>query len=224
MLPRAFALLLAAAALTPLPAQIISLDEGSFSLVRGGERVGREDFSIRSAPATGGVVLVAQGNSVTGGRRVAPGLNADSSGFPLRYQSEVREEGRVVESYSGQTTRSHFASRAQNERGESAREFRLPPGTVTAEDDVAHQLWFIARRGPGAVVPVLVPSRYVIEIVRVALVGTERLALETRELDTRHLRLTTDGTGVIREVWTDAAGHLIKVNFHTSNLMAIRDL
>ncbi len=224
MLPRAFALLLAAATLTPLPAQILSLDEGSFSLVRGGERVGREDFSIRSSPATGGVVLVAQGNSVIGSRRVAPGLNADSSGFPLRYQSEVRVNGRVVESYSGQTTRLHFASRAQNERGESAREFRLPPGTVTAEDDVAHQLWFIARRGPGAVVPVLVPSRYVIEIVRVALVGTERLALETRELDTRHLRLTTDGTGVIRDVWIDAAGHLIKVEFPALKLVAIRDL
>ena len=224
MLPRAFALLLASAALTPLPAQVVSLDEGSFSLVRGGERIGREDFSIRSAPATAGAVLVAQGNSVTGSRRVAPGLNADSSGFPLRYQSEVRVDGRVVESYSGQTTRSHFASRAQNERGESAREFRLPPGTVTAEDDVAHQLWFVARRGPGAVVPVLVPSRYVVEMVRVALVGTERLALETRELDTRHLRLTTDGTGVIRDVWTDTAGHLIKVVIPALKLVAIRDL
>jgi hypothetical protein len=224
MRSRVFALILTTVVLSPLQAQIVSLDEGSFTLIRAGERVGREDYSIRSAPAAGGGVLVAQGNCVTGTRRVAPGLNADSSGFPLRYQSETRVDGRVVESYSGQTTRSHYASRAQSERGESAREFRLPPGTVAADDEVAHQLWFIVRRGPGAVVPVLVPQRSVVETVRVELVGTERLTLETRDLETRHLRLRTDGTGVVRDVWIDASGHLIKVEIPALKLVAVRDL
>jgi hypothetical protein len=207
----------------PATPQVISLDEGSFTLMRAGERVGREDFWIRSAPASTGQVLVAQGTLVLGSRRVKPGLNADTSGSILRFQSEVRVDGRVIESYSGQTTRDHYAARTQRANGESAREFRLPPGTVAADDDVIHELWFVIRRGAGATVPVLVPSRNVVEIVRVELVGDERVAFDVRELDARHVTLTTDGTGVRRDVWLDARGRILKVAIPHEKLVALRD-
>lgn len=216
---------IALAAAAPAGAQIVSLDEGSLTLVREGERAGREDYSIRSAPgsASGGIVLVAQGNIITGTRRFTAGLNADTAGFPLRYQTDLRAEGRPVESYSGLTTRDHYASRAQRENGESAREFRLPTGTVLAEDNVLHQLWFIARRGDGAVVPVLVPGRSVVEMVKVELVGTEKLTLETRDVDARHFRLTTVTRGVTRDVWLDAGGHLLKIVVPSLKLVAVRE-
>jgi hypothetical protein len=218
-------LLLLAAAAVPAGSQIVSLDEGSLTLVRDGARLGREDFSIRSAPGTasGGVVLVAQGNMIAGTRRFVTGLNADTAGFPLRYQTDLRVDGRAVESYSGLTTRDHYASRANRENGESAREFRLPVGTVLAEDNVLHQLWFVARRGHGAVVPVLVPGRNVVEMVKVELVGTEKLTLEAREFDARHFRLTAASSGTARDVWLDPAGRLLKVVVPSLKLVAVRE-
>ena len=225
MLPRVVVIALAVLSLRPslTSAQLVSIDEGSFAVTRGGEHIGREEFWIRSAPSAGGQLLAAQGTRIDGVRRVKPGLNADSSGSILRFQSEVRVDGRVVESYSGQTTRDHYAARRQRQSGESAREFRLPTGTVAADDDIIHELWFIVRRGPGVDVPVLVPRRSVVEKVRVELVGDERLAVETREMDVRHFRLRTDGTGLIRDVWIDAKGRILKVEIPSEKLVALRD-
>ena len=209
--------------LVPAAVQVTSLDEGSFTIIRDGERVGREDFSIRSTPGADAAVLVAQGRITLGARRVSPALKADTSGFVLQYQNEVRVDGRIVETYGGQTARDHYSARSRREDGESAREFRLPRGTVAVDDDVVHQLWFIARRGPGAAVAVLVPRRNVVETVRVELVGPERLTIDVREFDTTHLRLRTDGSLVVRDVWLDARGHMLKVVIPGLRIVAVRD-
>lgn len=206
----------------PARAQVLSLDEGSFTLYRDGERIGREDFSIRSAPGADGRMLVAQATQAIGVRRTAPGLNGDTAGFPVRYQREVRDNGQMVESYSGQAAHDRYSSRLMHNDGESAREFRLPPGTVAADDDIVHQLWFIARRGAGAVVPVLVPRRNVVESVRVELVGPERLNIDLRQFETTRLVLRTAG-GAIREVWLGPDGRILKATIPALHLVALRD-
>jgi hypothetical protein len=203
-------------------AQVVSLDEGSFTLYRDGERIGREDFSIRSAPGAEGRVLVAQATQAIGSRRTAPGINADTSGFPVRYQREVRDSGQLVESYSGQASHDRYSSRLMHGDGESAREFRLPPGTVAADDDIVHQLWFIARRGAGTTVPVLVPRRNVVESVRVELVGPERLRIDLRQFETTRLVLRT-AAGVVREVWIGQDGRILKAAIPALHLVALRD-
>ena len=224
MRPLAIGLLAAfVSATSPVAAQVMSLDEGSFTIFRDGERVGREDFSVRRTPGSGAPDLVAQGRLAIGTRRVSPGLNADPSGYVRRYQSEVRVDGRVVETYSGVTSRDHYTSRTQREDGESAREFRLPPGCVAVDDEIVHQLWFVARRGAGARVPVLVPRRNAVELVQVELVGAERLTFDLREFDTTHLRLRTDGTGVLRDVWIDSDGHMLKVAIPAQKVVAVRE-
>ncbi|MBI1809096.1 MAG: hypothetical protein HYR75_04300, partial [Gemmatimonadetes bacterium] len=152
-----------------------------------------------------------------------PGVNADTSGFPIRYQREVRDSGTLVESYSGQASRDRYSSRLVRSDGESAREFRLPPGTVAAEDDVIHQLWFIVRRGPGATVPVLVPRRGVIDTARVELVGRERLTIDVRGFDAQHLRVRRVKEGVVDDVWVDQAGRLLKVVEPSRRLVAVRE-
>lgn len=204
-------------------AQVTSLDEGSFTITRGADRVGREDFSIRRAPGVGGSILVAHGVLAMGNRRIEPSLNADTSGAVLKYQTDVREGGRSVVTYSGELARDHYRARSSRPDGESTREFRLPSGTVAVEDGVIHQLWFIARREPGAVVPVLAPLRNVVEQVRVELVGNETLRIDSRDVNARHLRLLTEGSGVTRDVWLDADGHLLKAAFPASRLVAVRD-
>lgn len=202
--------------------QVVSLDEGSFAVIRAGQRVGHENFSIRSTPSVSGPLLVAKATVLVESRRVEPTINADSSGFPLRYRSEQRVDTRVVQNYSGQTVRDHYSSRAQLANGESSREFRLPPGTVTAEDDVVHHLWFIVRRGVGATVPVLVPSRSALDQVRIDLVGPEQLNIDGREFETRHLRLVTLGSATTRDVWLDESGRILKAAMPALKLMAVR--
>jgi hypothetical protein len=202
-------------------AQVTSLDEGSFTIMRAGERVGREDFSIRSSSAGGG--LVAHCVVAIGTRRIEPSLNADTSGAVLKYQTEMRDNGKVLSTYTGMAARDHFSARSTRPEGESAREFRLPPGTVAVEDDVVHQLWFVARRGAGATVSVLAPLRNAVETVRVELVGSERLTIDSRDFDARHLRIRTEGTGVTRDVWVDGGGHLLKVVIPATRIVAVRD-
>jgi hypothetical protein len=204
-------------------AQVRVVDEGSFTLYRDGNRVGREDFSIREAPGASGRVLVAQATITIGTRRVTPGVNADTSGAPVRYQREVRDSGAVVETYSGIVSRGRFASMLNQPTGESAREFRLPPGTVAVDDDVIHQLWFVTRRAPGSVVPVLVPRRNVVDSVRVVRVGPERVSIDLRQFETTHLRLEDASTGTAREVWVDAAGRIIKAAIPAIGVVSLRD-
>lgn len=204
-------------------AQVTSLDEGSFTIMRNGDRVGREDFSIRSSPIGGRLVLVAHAVVAMGARRIEPSMNADSTGAVFNYDTEIKESGRVTVTYSGKLARDHYQARTRRPDGESLREFRLAPGTVAAEEDVVHQLWFIAQRGPGASVSVLAPLRNIVETVRVELIGNEALRIDTSDLPARHLRLKTDGTGVIRDVWIDAAGHLLKAAIPAIKLVAVRD-
>ena len=216
-------LVAAASAARVAGAQVASVDEGRFALMIAGERVGREEFSIRSAPSASGIILVAQGTVVLSGRYLKPGLNTDTSGAVLRYQNEVRSDGRVEEAYSGQATRDHYAARSQREDGESLREFRLPPGTVVVDDQICHQLWFVARRGPGARVRVLAPRRNVVETIAVELVGSETLAIDVQEFAVRHLRLRTEETGATRDVWLDTRGRLLKVVVPADRLVAVRE-
>lgn len=204
-------------------AQVVVLDEGSFTLYKDGERIGREDFSIRTAPGADGRVLVAQATVATGDRRVAPGINADTAGVPTRYQREVRIAGAVVESYRGQATRGRYSSSLMHPDGESAREFRLPAGTVAADDDIVHQLWFIARRGAGATVPVLVPRRNVVELVRIESAGPERLSIDLRQYEATRLVLHTSASGGVREVWIGADGRILKAAIPALGLVALRD-
>ena len=44
------------------PAQVATMDEGSFTITLNGDRVGREDFRIRSTPGTNGPEVVATAN------------------------------------------------------------------------------------------------------------------------------------------------------------------
>jgi hypothetical protein len=204
---------------TTARAQVTSLDEGSFTILRAGARAGREDFSIKSSPGQ----FAAHGVVSMGQRRIEPSQNTDTSGAVLNYNSTVKDGGRDVVVYSGKFARDHYQARTSRPEGETWREFRLPAGTVAVEDDIIHQLWFIARRGPGAIVPVLAPLRNAIERVRIELVGEERLAIDGQSIPARHLRLRTDGSGVTRDVWLDSSDRILQVEIPAAKILAVRD-
>ena len=204
-------------------AQVRLVDEGTFSIFADGERIGREDFSIRATGAAGNA-YIAQGNVLVGSERRSVALNADSAGFPLRYTHETSVDGRVVEAVSGEARRGIWLGRSIHARGESVREFRLPPNSVAVETGVAHQLWFLLRRGIGPAPTILLPRD--LGLLRVTLedAGPDRVVIGPREFVTRRWVIRpVDGSQPVREAWTDLEGRVLRVRSASEGLEALRD-
>lgn len=217
--------LVASLLLTPPGAggQAAVVDEGTFSLFRDGVRVGREDFSIRSAQGSGNGAYVAQANVLLGESRLTVRLNTDSLGSPLRFTLDAMREGRSLESMSGEARRDLWSGRAIRHDGETAREFRMPHGSLAAEATVIHHLWFLLRFGEGRSPTVLHPRSLTMETVSIEDAGPERVSLGLREFVSRKWVIRPlSGVG-IREAWTDLDGRLLRVRFPDEHLEAVRD-
>jgi hypothetical protein len=222
------AALVAALPVTPLAAQVATVDEGSFSITRNGAPAGREEFSIRRTPsgAEGGAVYVASATIAYDGRRLSPALRADASGSPLAYQVEVKVGSEVQERLTGQVGRGRFSALTKTPRGESAKEYVVSDGALVLDDDVFHQYFFVARnvRGGGATIPVVVPRRNAQLSMRVEDRGSESVTVGGRALDARHLVLREGTTaGTERDVWVDAQGRVLKVSIASRGIVAVRD-
>lgn len=218
------ALLVAAIAPATLVAQVVIVDDGTFSLFQGGERIGREDFSIRATRGALGSAFVAQGNLLTGERRISVALSADSGGGPVRFQLEARVGTTVVESYAGERQRGIWSGRSVHANGESAREIRLQNAFIVAEPGIFHQMWFVVRFGEGRAVTLFLPRTLGQRGVSVQEVAPDRLVVGARELAARHWEIRpVEGGDVLWEVWTDAQGRLLKVRVASDGIEAIRD-
>ena len=207
----------------PLSGQVATLDEGSFTITVNGERVGREDFRIRSTPGSTGPEVVATASVSYPNRRVLPQMRADSAGIPSRYVVEVKDAQAGDERVDGSVFRGRVSARVKNSRGESANEFVVSQGALLIDDDVFHQYYFITRRqSPVGPVQVIVPRRNTQVTMRVADAGTEKLAIGGTTLDARRYTIADPG-GADREVWADAAGRLLKVAIPSRGVVALRD-
>lgn len=215
---------LIAVATVELPAQAVVIDAGTFSLEVSGQRVGREDFSIRRAPEGALATFVAQGNVVKGGLRYTVVLNTDSVGVPQTFRLQTLSAGKELESVTGEWRRGLWSGRSESAIGESAREFRLPESTVALADEVVHQIWFVLRGGADRSVQVLMPRRLEMRSAWVESAGTERMAIGLREFDAqRWIIRDSRGGQVLQEAWTDAAGRLLRVRVPSESLEALRD-
>jgi hypothetical protein len=218
------ALIVTAIAPAALAAQVVVVDDGTFSLFRAGERIGREDFSIRATRGALGSAFVAQGNVLTGERRTSVALSADSAGGPVRFQLEAREGTTVVESYAGERQRGIWSGRSVHANGESAREIRLQNALIVVEPGIVHQLWFVVRFGEGRSVTLFLPRTLGQRGVSVQELAPDRVVLGVRELVARHWEIRpVEGGEVIWELWTDAQGRLLRVRVAADGIEAIRD-
>lgn len=222
-------LLLAAAAIltTTLAApgagaQATTIDEGSFTIMRGGTSAGREDFSIRSTPGIGGTIHKAQATVVLDGQRLAPALSTDPTGAPLSYQVEVRAGGQT-ERLTGQVSRGRISVHRQGTGGASAKEYVVADGALILDDDVFHQYYFVTTRSPGPVnIPVLIPRRGVQTVMRLTSLGPDPVMVGGRSLAATHLVLSEPG-GADRDLWVDAKGRVLKVAIPARSTVALRD-
>lgn len=197
-----------------------AVDEGSFTITVRGERIGREDFSIRSATGAAGTTYLAQGTIAYGDRRIVPALTTDETGTPLGYVVDTRDEASAHERLKGMVSRGRMSVRVEGGRGETAREVVVPAGSVILDDDVMHQLYFVARRRAQGAVSVLDPRHNAQGTVRVSSRGADRVTIAGRSIAAEHLVI--DG-GETREMWVDAAGRVLKVAIPARALVAVRD-
>lgn len=205
------------------PAQATVADDGSFSMSRDGMRVGREDFSIRHVHTTaGGFETLSRGVVVTGAHRVTVDFSTDSIGLPLRFQSKTVDDGRGGDSYRAEVFGRRFSARMSRASGESARELMLPEGALIVEDGVMHPLQFVVARGAG-MVPAVVPSRGVVVSLVVESAGADRVSIALQSIDAQKYVVREGDGGVVREVWIDAAGRMLKVAIPAQRLVAVRD-
>lgn len=205
-------------------AQVLVADQGTFSLFVDGTRVGREDFSIRETRGGDRSAWVAQANILRGDARQALALTVDSTGRPLRFQRETREGTAVVRTFVGEAQGGVWSGRAIHERGESARELRLPANAFVADGETIHHLWFVLRLGEGRPVTLLLPAGPTQRRVLVEEQAPDRVALGLREIVARRWVLRPEEGGVpLWEIWTDAEGRLLRALHPSTALEALRD-
>jgi hypothetical protein len=221
LLPTVAAAALCLGAPSSAPAQVVTVDEGSFTITRNGQPAGREDFRIRSTPAAGAAEYVASATVSLGDRRLSPDLRADARGAPIAYRLETRAGGDTEERLTGQVGRGRFSAQLKTARGESTREYVVSDGALVLDDDVYHQYYFIAISGRTGAVPVVVPRRNVQVTMRVQRQGTEAVDVGGREIDATHLVISEPGGD--RHVWVDGRGRVLKVTVPARGIIVQRD-
>lgn len=208
-----------------LGAQVVTMDEGSFTVTRAGARIGREEFRILRQPAAGGVAYVLRALGAYGDTRVSPALQTDSAGMPLRYQVEVRTGSTVELRIAGQLGGGRFTAQASTPTGEAAREYLVRDGTLILDQDVFHQYFALGlgrRADTATVVAVLSPRRNRQGGLRVQSRDAQTVTIGGAALEATHLVLTGDA-GDRREVWLDRAGRVLRVLLPAEGLEALRD-
>jgi len=218
----AAALCLGAATATPIAAQVTTVDEGSFTITRNGEAVGREEFRIRRTPAAAGAEYVASATVAYGDRRLSPDLRTDATGAPLAYRVEVRVGQATEERLTGQVGRGRFTAMLKTTRGESTREYVMPDGALVLDDDIYHQYYFVAQGNRSGPTPVVIPRRSAQVTMRIEAKGAESVAVGGRSVSATHFVVTDPGGGA-RDVWVDGSGRVLKVAIPSRGVVATRD-
>lgn len=215
-------LILAGSFATAADAQTV-VDEGSFTISRDGQTIGREQFSIRSSAGGGaGTSFTAYGTTTYSDRRLDPRLVTDAAGAPIRYEVETRIGPERQELLSGQVQRGRFSARTQTPRGMSAREYIVADGALILDDDIFHQYFFVARAGRTGALPVVVPRRNVQVTMQVEERGAERLTIGGRAIEARRLSVS-EPNGETRDVWVDSEGRVLRVVIASRGISAERD-
>lgn len=203
-------------------------DVGSFTLLVGGQPVGREQFSIRRIPDRDGAVLELRAEAAIGERRTALRLDADSAGSPVRIAMEERVGTERVLQLGGQRVRGRFATLARTRTGEAAREYLLRPGALVLEADAVllHAL-LIPREplavGDGVTLPSLTPSANAQGTLRVVLEAQGDTAIigGARRVASRWRVVTS--AGEVRLLWADDARRILRMTVPARGLEARRD-
>ncbi len=209
-------------------AQADRVDAGSFTILKAGQRVGREQFSWRRLPSPDGATFELRAESDQGDRRTTVQLSTDSTGSPVRYAVEIRDATSLSIRLGGQRVRGRFATQLFRATGEGAREYLLTPGTFVLETDLFHQLGVVLRgrnlqSGESVTVPVISPLDNAQRELRISLESADDSVTVAGVRKTAHRWRLEERGGITRTVWGDAQGRILRVLLPSLFLEAVRD-
>src|SRR6185436_1456268 len=198
------------------------VDEGTFMVSQRGAPLGREAFRIVRAPAPGGQVYRATGQSALGDTRVTTSLGTDSLGVPVSYESELSLKGEVTQRLQGRGRPGRLAILMNTKTGESAREYVLNNGTLLLDEDIFHHFFFVALALPRSQLGAISPR--IGQQLRLQLeeLGEDTVDVGGKPMPARRYALSAPG-GTTRDIWIDAKGRLLKVAIPAKGLVAVRD-
>ena len=223
-----FPLLIVVSLIAPnaVHAQTVSLDEGTFRLLKGGDEVGTERFTIRQSGSGGEMVIIAQGTVVI-----------DTTGTPEETRSTLRVEGPTLrpaaydvtqrgtdtQRIAGRVVGSRFSARILSSTGEQMREYLASNGAVLVDEGVAHHHFFLARRADGGStrMPVIIPRQNRQVSAQVAEHGRETIRIGGRSIDARRLTVTPAGAPE-RHVWVDEQSRVLRLTIPDQRFEAVR--
>ena len=198
------------------------VDEGTFMVTQQGAPLGRESFRIVRAPAPGGQVYRATGQSALGGNRVTTSLSTDSSGVPVSYESEITQRGEVVQRLRGRGRPGRFSVLIQTKNGESSHEYVLNNGALLMDENVFHHFFFVPLAAQHPQLAVIAPGVTEPTGFRLEERASDTVEIANRSVPSRHFALIGP-TGATRDVWIDEKGRLLKVAMPERGLVALRD-
>jgi hypothetical protein len=210
----------------PAAAQTVTLDEGSFRISVAGREVGTEVFSIRQNGSGENAVIIAVGRVVLDGDKGPQQLSSELqvAGNTLRPAAyEVKVQGAGAEQIKGRVVGGRFSAQIVSPAGEMMREYLAGDGAVVADEGVAHQYYFLARRADArsARVPVIIPRLNRQVVAQVAFGGADKIAIAGRSYEAQKYTISAAGTPT-REVWTDAEGRVLRLEVPERKFVAQR--
>jgi hypothetical protein len=213
-------------AVTPLAAQTVTLDEGSFRISVNGKEVGTEVFSIRQNGSGASAVIIAVGRVVLDGDKGPQELSSELqvAGATLRPAAyEVRVQGASAEQIKGRVVGGRFSAQIVSPAGEMMREYLAGDGAVVLDEGVAHQYYFLARRADGKSVrmPIIIPRLNKQVLADVADGGPEKIAIVGRSYEAHRYIISLAGQPR-REVWVDAEGRVLRLEIPDRKFAAQR--
>jgi len=211
--------LLASLAPSFVVAQGRIIDEGTFSVTRGGVS-NTENFRIARIE-NGAIKATAQ--VVSAAQRVTSILTVDSLGTPLSYDVTVTEKGAKSISVKAIAGGARLIAKTNDQHGdESMREYPLVSGqSLLVESGLLHQLYFAAMgRKPGSI-QIIDPRGARVSSATLSALGLEPVDVGGKSVTGTHYSLTSGS--VRRDFWVDPAGRLLRVEIPSEHLVAARE-
>ncbi len=225
---RLYPILIPLAGLFPIAAaaQTVSLDEGTFRLLRRGEEIGTEQFFIRQSGTGGDAVIIAQGTIVldtTGTmEEIRSTLRVEGQGLrPAAYDVTIR--GPNATRIAGRVVGSRFSARILSSGGEQMREYLASQGAALVDEGITHHHYFLAQR-PGtsnARIPIIIPrlSRQV--SAQISERDSETIRIGNSAIRARRLVLAPAGAPA-RHLWVDDRGRVLRLLIPETGYEAVR--
>jgi len=203
--------------------QRVVVDEGTFTIYRGGQQVGTEEFTIRreglGPDATVFAHAVVKLDGPEGSTEMRPLLQTTlPDGGASNYQLSVT--GAQTAEVSLALVGRRFVSLIRTQRGEEEREFLAGPDTRILEQDIAHQYYFLRNQREGSITPAIEPRTRSRLRLRASGWSDEEIRIGVNRIQAR--RVTFSAEDGERDVWYDRQGRVVRVEVPSRAYVAER--